>query len=66
MLYHTMMSEKAPIQQKSEAHFSHGMQMFLISLSLHQKVWQLLTHSQREEEKEWEETQARQVSVYKL
>lgn len=32
--------------------------------SLHQQVWQLLTHSQREEEKEWEETQARPVSAH--
>lgn len=32
--------------------------------SLYQQVWQLLTHSQREEEKEWEETQARPVSAH--
>jgi len=34
--------------------------------TLHQQIWQLLTHSQREEEEEWEETQTRQVSVYML
>lgn len=60
MIWNTMMNQNplAPIWG-----LLHGMH---ISPSLYQKVWQLLTHSQREEEKEWEETQARQVSVNML
>lgn len=48
----TAKSEKARIQKM----------MFKSFLCLHQQVWQLLAHSQREE-KERQETQARQVSV---